>query len=215
MRRILVRQNRVWPIWPTETMAVSGRSTRSCRLTLTLPPMSNRLTVFLLRRSQRCSPAPSAHLHRYFVVSDLSWRFWPFHHCPPMTSSTPFDDFRTIFGSRFDTDVNLQADHQCVRRCALQPIAGCQPFSCRVQGGVSHLYREEPGARHYRRLFVSTDFEPVGAVDATRTPRCLPAEGLFNVRWSTAATVWFSTRSFDWNCCLASIVWHPAGDRPW
>jgi len=53
-----------------------------------------------------------------------------------MTSSTPFDDLWTTFGSRFDTDINLQANHRCdcaVRRCALQPIAGCQPFSCRFK----------------------------------------------------------------------------------
>jgi len=36
------------------------------------------------------------------------------------------------------------------------------------------------------------------------------------VCWSTTvAAVRFSTRTFDWNCCLASIIWHPAGSRPW
>jgi len=100
-----------------------------------------------LRRSLRCTPAPTAHLHRYFVARVPTWRFGPFHHRPPMTSSTPFDDFWTTFGSRFDTDVNLQAGHQCdcaVRRCALQPIAGCRPFSCPIQGGVSHPVKK-PG----------------------------------------------------------------------
>jgi len=33
---------------------------------LILPSMSNRLTVSLLRRSLRCSPAPAAHLHQYY-----------------------------------------------------------------------------------------------------------------------------------------------------
>jgi len=42
------------------------------------------------------------------------------------------------------------------------------------------------------RLFISTNFEPVGAVEGrpTRTPRCCcpPAEGLFNDRWSRPTT---------------------------
>jgi len=41
-------------------------------------------------------------------------------------------------------------------------------------------YREEAGARHHRHLFVSTNFESVSAVKVIRTPRCSPAEGLFN-----------------------------------
>jgi len=69
-------------------------------------------------------------------------------------------------------------------------------ISCCVQGGASQPYREETSAWYHRRLFVSTDFEPVGAVEATLTPRCSPADGLFNVLWSsTAATVQFLTET--------------------
>jgi len=32
-------------------------------------------------------------------MRDLTWHFRPFHHWPPMTSSTPFDDFRTKFSA--------------------------------------------------------------------------------------------------------------------
>jgi len=45
-------------------------------------------------------------------------------------------------------------------------------------------------------------------VETTRTPRQgrRPAERLFNVRLSTiAAAVWFLTRTFDRNCCLAKL----------
>jgi len=90
-----------------------------------------------------------------------------------------------IVGSRLDTNVSLIADHRCacaVRRCALQPIACCRPFFCRVQGGVSHPIVKKPGLDITDILFVLTYFEPVGVVEATRTPRCSPAEGLFNVR---------------------------------
>jgi len=53
--------------------------------------------VSLLRRPLRCSPAPAAHLHRYFVMRDPTRRFGPFYQWTPMTSSTPFVDFRTNF----------------------------------------------------------------------------------------------------------------------
>jgi len=100
-----------------------------------------------------------------------------------------------------------------VRRCALQSIAACPPFSRRRQGGVSHPYREEAGARHHRRLFLSTNFEL--SVLSNKLERLVAGRRLrdyWTSRWSTtAAAVRFSTSTFNWNSCLASIVWHPTG----
>ena len=96
---------------------------------------------------------------------------------------------------RLPLDVDPQTDYRCdraVRRCVLQHIASYQPFPYQLQWSVSHPDLKEDGTRHLWRLFVSFYFKLVGAVEALWTPRCLPAERLLNVRWSsTAAEVRF------------------------
>jgi len=149
------------------------------------------LSTFRQLCREGCSPAPTAHPHRYFVVRDPTWRFRPLHHWPPTISSTPFDNFRTNFwqliryrrrsSSRWS--MWLRRSLLCCSTDRWLPAIFLSSSRRRFSP-----YREEAGAWHHRRLLVSTDFEPVCAVEVTRTPRCSSAEGLFNVRcsWKSA-----------------------------
>jgi len=176
MHQILVRQNSLTNLthgnyggqWTFYSIMAAWQ--------LTLPLMSNRLTISLLRRSLWCSPTPAAHLHRYFMVRDLTWRFGPFHHWPPMTSSTPFDDFRTNFWQliRYRLQSSSRSlmwlRHSSLRSSTDRWLSAIFLLGSRRRISTIFLlgsrrrfspYREEARARHHRRLLVSTDFESV------------------------------------------------------
>jgi len=123
--------------------------------------------------------------------------------------STPYGQ---IFGSRFDTDVDPQKDHWFVTApfivMLFNPsltVGHFLPVSRRRFWPLSWRSRYSTS-----RLFVSTNFEPVGALKLLeRLVACQLRN--YNVRWSTAVRFLTLYRTFDCNCCLASIVWHPAG----
>jgi len=128
---------------------------------LILPSMLNRLTVSLLRRSLRCSAAPAARLHRYFVVT--------FRAFSPLATDYVINAVRRL-PDKFSAADSIPPSifKQIIDVIAPFVVALFnRPFFCRIQGVVSHVYREDTGARHHRRSFVSTDFEPDGAVEAT------------------------------------------------
>jgi len=94
--------------------------------------------VAKVQSSTSSSPPPVFH---------PTWRFRPFNHLPPMTSSTPFNDFWTNF--RQPIQYRRQSSSRSsmwLRRSSqrehdtLQSIAGCRQFSCTAQGGVAHPY---------------------------------------------------------------------------
>jgi len=137
----------------------------------------------------------------------------PYHHRPPVTSSTPFNDFRTHF--RQSIRYRLRSSNRspmwlCLCHGTLNRSMAARHFPASVKEAFPTTYREEAGTQHHRLLFVSTNFKPV---------------------WYSKLFEWLVTRQLrDYLTSadlapplqsglrlklLSCIVRHPAGGRPW